>query len=97
MTKKKGKYPSLPSEFNKLGNLRIVSVPYIISLIKGTDITEGIIEDSNFVGKLVAYLGAAAEWLYLMNMESYCNSKLWYGEGDNQCPRPVVNKNVALS
>ena len=30
-------------------------------------------------------------------MESCCNSKVWYGEDDNQCPRPVDNKNVALS
>ena len=30
-------------------------------------------------------------------MEVCCNSKLWCGEGDNQCPRPVNNKNIALS
>ena len=29
LTKNKGKYPPSPSEFNKLGNLRIVSIPYI--------------------------------------------------------------------
>ena len=97
LTTNKGKYPPPSSEFNKLGNLRIVSIPYIIPLIKGVDITEGIIEDSNVVGKLVAYRGAAAEWLCLMNMESCCNSKLWCGEGDNQSPRPVDNKNVVLS
>ena len=61
------------------------------------DITEGSIEDSNVVGKLVAYNDAAVEWLCLMNMESYCNSKLWCLEGGNQCPGPVNNKNVALS
>ena len=54
LTKNKEKYPPLPSEFNKLGNLRMVSIPYIIPLIKGADITEGSIEDSNVVGKLVA-------------------------------------------
>ena len=73
LTKNKGKYPPPPIEFNKVGNLRI------ISLIKGADITEGSIEDANVVGKLVAYNGAAAEWLCLMNMESYCNSKLRCG------------------
>jgi len=97
LTKNKGKYPPQPSEFNKLVNLRIVSIPYIIPLIKGADITKGSIEDSNVVGKLVAYHDAAVEWLCLMNMEPCCNSKLWCGEGDNQCPRPVNNKNVALS
>ena len=75
----------------------MVSIPYIIPLIKGADITEGSIEDSNVVGKLVAWHDAAAEWLCLMNMEVCCNSKLWCGEGDNQCPRPVNNKNIALS
>ena len=97
MTKNKGKYPPPPIEFNKLGNIRIVSIPYIIPLIKGVDITEGSIEDSNVVGKLVAYHGAAAEWLCLMNMEAICSTKLWCGEGDNQCPRPSNNKNVSLS
>ena len=97
LTKNKGKYPPPPSEFNKLGNLRITSIPYIIPLIKGADITKGSIEDSNVVGKLVAYHGTAAEWLCLMNMESCCNTKIWCGEGDNQCPRPVNNKNVPLS
>ena len=61
LTKNKGKYPPPPSEFNKLGNLRIVSIPYIIPLINGADITEGSIEDSNVVGKLVAYHGVAVE------------------------------------
>ena len=61
MTKNKGKYPPPPSHFNKLGNLRIVSIPYIIPLIKGADITEGSIEDSNVVGKLVDYHGVAVE------------------------------------
>ena len=54
VTKNKGKYPPSPSEFNKLENLRIVSILDIIPLIKGADITEGSIEDSNVVGKLVA-------------------------------------------
>ena len=93
----KGKYPPPPSEFNKLGNIRIVSIPYIIPLIKGADITEGSIDNSNVIGKVVAYHGAAAEWLCLMNMEACCNTKVWCGEGDNQCPRPNNNKNVSLS
>ena len=46
LTKNKGKCPPPPSEFNKLGNLRIVSIPYIIPLIKDADITEGSIEVS---------------------------------------------------
>ena len=96
-TKNKGKYPPPSSEYNKLGNLGIVSIPYIIPLIKGVDVTEESIEDSNVVVKLVAYDGTAVEWLCLMNIESYCNSKLLCGEGDNQCPRPVNNKNIALS
>ena len=40
LTKNKGKYPPLPDEFAKLGNVRIVSIPYIIPLIKGANITE---------------------------------------------------------
>ena len=97
LTNNKGKYSPPPSVFNKLGNLRIVSISYVIPLIKGMNITEGSIEGSVVVGKLVAYHCAATEWLCLMNMESCCNSKLWCGEDDNQCSRLVDNKNIVLS
>ena len=32
-----------------------------------------------------------------MNTESGCSSKLWCGDGENQCPRPVIPKNIATT
>ena len=61
LAKNKGKYPTPPDEFSKLSSLRIVRIPLIILLIKGTKIVESSIEDSIVVSKLVAYHGAAAE------------------------------------
>ena len=77
MTKNKGKYPlPLSESSNMLGNLRVVSIPFVIPLIKGTMIAQGGIEDPNVVGKVVEYHSVAAEWLCLMNMESRCSSKM---------------------
>ena len=90
LAKNKGNKPVSPDEFSKLSNLRIVNIPFIIHLIKGAKIAEGSIEDSIVVSKLVAYHGATTEWLSLMNMKSRCSSKLWCGNGENQCPRPVI-------
>ena len=97
LAKNKGKYPAPPDEFSKLSSLRIVRIPLIILLIKGTKIVESSIEDSIEVSKLVAYHGAAAEWLCLMNMESRYSSKLWYGDGENQCHKPVIPKNISTT
>ena len=57
-------------------------------------IAESIIEDSTVVSKLISYHVAVVGWLSLMNMESRCSSKLWCGDGENQCPIPVIPKNI---
>ena len=97
LVKNKGIYPAPPDEFNKLASLRIVSIPFIIPLIKGAKIDEGSIEDSSVISKLVAHHGAAAEWLCLMNMDSRCSSNLWCGDSENQCPRPVIAQSIVTS
>ena len=78
--------PAPPDEFSKISSLRIVSIHFIISLIKGVKIAEGSIEDSTVVSKLVVYHGATAEGLCLMNIESRCSSKLWCGDIRNNVP-----------
>ena len=80
-----------------LGNLRVVSIPFVIPLIKGTMIAQGGIEDPNVVGKVVEYHSVAAEWLCLMNMESRCSSKMWCDDGDKQWQRENVAKDIATS
>ena len=97
MTNNKEKYTFPPSEFSKLGNLRVVRYPFIIPLIKGAKIVKGSIENPKVVGKLVEYHDTAAEWLCLMNMESRCSSKLWCGDRYNQFPRPIVAKDIPTS
>ena len=87
LAKNKEKYLDPPSDFSKLASLRIMSIPFIIPLIKGAKIAEDSIEDSSVVSKLVAYHGAyhgaAAKWLCLMDMESGYSSKLWCGDGEH--------------
>lgn len=96
-TKNKEKHTSPPSEFSKLGNLRVGRYPFIIPLIKGAKIVKGSIENPEVVGKLVEYHDEAAEWLCLMNMESRYSSKLWCGDRYNQFLRPILAKDIATS
>ena len=90
-----GKYPKLPGKMEKFrSKARISSMPWLLPLVSGNKVIEGLISDDNVMKSLYDYHIAAGCWG--QDMYNLYMAKEQFLDGRGTCPIPVTLDKVPL-